>query len=69
MKRMQRDDGGDLTIYRHEKMVKELGDIVWYAAAAAKELKMNLSEVLALNLDKLRDREERGTLKGSGDER
>lgn len=68
-----RDDelmiSGKLTPERRAKLVKELGDVLWYVAATAKELGYHLSGIAEVNLEKLRDRGERGTLQGSGDER
>lgn len=47
----------------------ELGDVLWYVARAAEELGMKLEDVANANLDKLKDRQTRGTLKGEGDKR
>lgn len=52
-----------------QAMIAELGDVLWYAAEMAGRLNVTLSEVMQRNLDKLRDREERGVLGGSGDNR
>ncbi len=43
-----------------DKLIKELGDIVWYLAEAATGLKIDLSEVLQRNLDKLHARYPQG---------
>lgn len=47
----------------------ELGDVLWYVAAAARELGFTLDEVARANIDKLTDRKERNRLHGSGDYR
>jgi NTP pyrophosphatase (non-canonical NTP hydrolase) len=52
-----------------EKIKAELGDVLWYLAAVAKEYNLKLSDVAQYNMDKLRDRAERGVLRGSGDNR
>lgn len=48
---------------------KEMGDVVWYVAVLANSLGMTFEEVMQLNVDKLRDRMERGVTKGTGDNR
>lgn len=50
-------------------LLKELGDVLWYVAAAAAELRADLQEVVDMNLEKIDGRHERGTLGGSGDDR
>ena len=39
-----------------EKLSKELGDIAWYLAEAATALEIPLEDILAANIDKLRQR-------------
>ena len=39
-----------------EHLAKELGDIAWYLAEAATALDMNLEEILAANIEKLKKR-------------
>lgn len=59
-------DGHELD---REEVKKELGDVLWYVAALAKEFDLTLDEVMAANIDKLADRQVRGVLHGSGDNR
>jgi len=61
--------GPDLTPSRRELLVKEVGDCLWYLAAMCNELDITLTEAAVTNLKKLKDRQERGTLQGSGDRR
>ena len=68
-KKMIRDDAGILYEERRLAMIKELGDVLWYVATTAKELNVTLQEVAQTNVDKLRSRQQRGKLKGSGDDR
>jgi len=55
--------------YANEEIMKELGDVVFYATALANIYGRGLQEVLELNIQKLDDRQKRGKLKGSGDNR
>lgn len=50
-------------------VVKEAGDVLWYLAALANEIKVPLGEIAVINLDKLRDRQKRGVIKSEGDNR
>lgn len=47
----------------------ELGDILWYVAAVADDLDIDLSNVAMYNLCKLEDRRRRRVLQGEGDNR
>lgn len=47
----------------------ELGDVLWYVATAAHELGYDLDEIAHGVVKKLRDRADRGVIKGSGDDR
>ncbi len=60
---------GQLTSDRRNKIIKELGDNLWYIGAACNELGVKLSSIARTNLEKLCDRTERQTLQGSGDDR
>jgi NTP pyrophosphatase (non-canonical NTP hydrolase) len=68
-KKAIRDDGGEVTDERRTAMAKELGDVLWYVAQLASELKLDLDEIANANLEKLLSRQKRGVLSGSGDDR
>jgi NTP pyrophosphatase (non-canonical NTP hydrolase) len=59
---------GDRELDKHE-LVKEIGDVLWYAASLADDLGYTIADVIAANVSKLSDRKERGVVKGSGDNR
>lgn len=63
-----RRDGGSVEEYK-QSIKKELGDVMWQAAAVAKDHGFTLSEICTHNLDKLASRQQRGVLQGTGDER
>jgi NTP pyrophosphatase (non-canonical NTP hydrolase) len=69
VKKMIRDDGGVLSGERRAALAKELGDVLWYVAQLATEAGLDLGEVAEANLAKLRSRQERAVLQGSGDDR
>ncbi len=68
-KKAIRDDGGEISTERRTAMAKELGDVLWYVAQLASELKLDLDEIAQTNLDKLLSRQQRGVLSGDGDDR
>lgn len=51
------------------EFVKELGDILWYVSASARELGVDLGYVAAVNIQKIMSRRARGVVKGEGDNR
>ncbi len=69
VKKLMRDDGGQLSQERFEDIVSELGDVVWYLTAVADDLGITISDVIFENFMKLKSRKERGMIKGSGDHR
>jgi NTP pyrophosphatase (non-canonical NTP hydrolase) len=50
-------------------IAKELGDVLWYIAAIAGDLDLDLDEIAEMNIQKLSDRASRGKIQGSGDNR
>ena len=58
-----------LTPERKALLIKEVGDELWYLAAKCNELDITLAEAALINVRKLKDRQERGVLRGSGDKR
>lgn len=52
-----------------EKLVKELGDVMWYWARLCDELGLNPEEVMEQNINKLLHRQANNTLQGDGDDR
>src|SRR5210317_607830 len=64
VKKLIRDGKGD-----KKAIASEIGDVLWYCAMLARETEVPLNDIMKENLKKLHSRKERGTLKGSGDDR
>lgn len=60
--------GGDIDGLK-EKLFYELGDVMWYIASLCNILGISLDDVMSTNIEKLKDRKERGVIHGYGDER
>ncbi len=69
VKKAIRDENGYISPERREDLKKELGDVLWYLACISGDLGISLEDVAVANLEKLADRQERGKLQGSGDDR
>ena len=69
IKKILRDKDGVVTDEDRDLVVKELGDTLWYIAAIARYLEVDLSEVASGNIDKLESRYQRNKLHGEGDKR
>ncbi len=52
-----------------DKLMKELGDVMWYLSRIAADNCVKLSEIAAANLDKLESRSIRNQILGKGDNR
>jgi NTP pyrophosphatase (non-canonical NTP hydrolase) len=69
VKKIIRDKNGELTQESKIELMKELGDVMWYIAVMAEHMGYSLEEVAQANITKLRDRQKRDVIKGSGDNR
>ncbi len=69
IKKIERDHGGVVNDEVRKAVGDELGDLLWYAAALATELELDLESVAKGNLEKIASRQERGQLMGNGDVR
>ncbi|ASR76513.1 MazG-like nucleotide pyrophosphohydrolase [Streptomyces phage Samisti12] len=68
-KKTIRDDNGIVTGEKAKALAAELGDVLWYAANLASELGYPLELIAKQNLQKLKSRQARGVIQGSGDNR
>jgi NTP pyrophosphatase (non-canonical NTP hydrolase) len=69
VKKVLRDKGGVFDEETKREIGKELGDILWYIAALARDLELSMEAIAKYNIEKLRSRKARGVLGGSGDNR
>lgn len=69
IKKLLRDDDGNLTSEREAKIKKEIGDVLWYLARMCVELDFELDDVAVDNLAKLQSRQRTGALHGEGSSR
>ncbi len=68
-KKIIRDDDCECDTPRKHDIGKELGGVLWYVAAVATDLGLDLGDIAQENLDILASRQERGTIQGDGDNR
>ncbi len=69
IKKVIRDDGGEILPEKKKELEKELGDVLWYLSQLTTEIGLSLEEVAEKNIEKLYSRLDRGKIKGSGDNR
>lgn len=62
-------DQKELTAQERVEIAKEVGDVLWYIAAMARDLGIDMETMARMNLEKLASRAERGVVGGSGDNR
>lgn len=69
IKKVLRDNNGVFDDEVKKEISKECGDVLWYLAVLLKDIGYNFDGVAIGNLVKLKSRQERGVLQGSGDNR
>lgn len=69
VKKILRDKNAVMTKEDEQELAKELGDVLWYIATIATNLGANLDDIAMANIEKLKSRQKRGKLGGSGDNR
>ena len=53
IKKLERDDNNIVTTSRKEKMLLEMGDILWYLQGLARRLDISIEDMLNANIEKL----------------
>jgi NTP pyrophosphatase (non-canonical NTP hydrolase) len=75
IKKTWRDDGIEdpanftLSDERRQKIIKELGDTLWYASQIATEIGVSLGDIAQANIDKLSARRAGNLIHGEGSDR
>lgn len=69
VKKIIRDTNGIMSSDQRKSLAAECGDVLWYCATLANDLGYTLEEIGRMNHDKLKSRQLRGKLGGSGDNR
>lgn len=69
VKKIMRDNNGEINLITRALIAYELGDVLWYLSDIARVLKVPLNTIAKRNLEKLESRRKRGQIKGNGDNR
>ena len=69
VKKVFRDNGGELTPESIYAIADEIGDTLWYCAMLCEEMGLSLDGVMRANIAKLERRMESQTIHGDGDRR
>ena len=69
IKKVLRDNDGIFGEKEIAAISDEISDVLWYMAALCADLEISLEDVAINNIKKLRDRQARGVIQGSGDQR
>lgn len=63
------DYSADRIAELHSDMDKEIGDVLWFISQYCNETSTTIGALMEMNMKKLKDRQQRGVLKGNGDSR
>lgn len=69
IKKVLRDKGGLFNDENNKAIGSEIGDVLWYIAALCRDLGLDMGTIAEENIAKLLDRQNRGVIQGSGDNR
>ena len=69
VKKIIRDDGNKINEGLVQEISAEIGDVLWYIAVLADDIGCKLADIANSNLEKLANRQKKGTIHGSGDTR
>ena len=69
LKKIIRDREGVIGVHEAGVICDEIGDVLWYISQIALELNTSLQDIADKNVAKLKSRQQRGVIGGSGDNR
>ncbi|MFA5392491.1 MAG: nucleoside triphosphate pyrophosphohydrolase family protein [Candidatus Paceibacterota bacterium] len=69
IKKVLRDNNGIISEKQKKEIKKELGNVLWYIAQVATELGLSFDGIASFNIKKLKSRQKRNKVHGSGDNR
>lgn len=69
IKKILRNQDGEMSAEDKQELIKELGDVLWYIAALTSYLGFDFDTVAKNNINKIQDRAKRGVIKSQGDNR
>lgn len=69
IKKTLRDKNGVFDDETKKEILKEIGDVLWYANALCRDLGFTLEQAMELNIEKLESRRNRNAIHGNGDNR
>ena len=56
IKKYERDDNNILSIVRREKIITEMGDVLWYFQGLCNRLNISILDVMENNIEKIENR-------------
>lgn len=69
IKKTLRDKNGVFDDEIRYDIALEIGDVLWYCNALARDIGYSLEEIMSMNIIKLKSRQERDKIHGDGDNR
>lgn len=69
VKKVLRDNNSNFSEEKKREIAMEVGDVLWYCATLTNDIGYTLDQVAKMNYEKLRSRQLRGKISGSGDNR
>lgn len=69
VKKVIRNHHGEMPEDKRDLIKHEIGDVLWYLSQTARMCDILLDDAASANIEKLRDRADRGVIKSEGDAR